>query len=149
MSEKDKTLKVVDRRMFTSDGDLREDVKAEMESQLPEPPKPPAPAAKEAAPVIPTNQAFLALLDMLAQTAAMYLQGFPDPVTGKLSVDLAAARQIIESLQSLKEKTAGRLSFEETDALDGLLGQLQLAFARMAAPQKPGPNPGGRPARKF
>jgi hypothetical protein len=78
----------------------------------------------------------------------MYLQGFPDPVTGKLRVDLEAVRQIVDSLQSLRDKTMGRLSFEEADALENLLGQLQLAFARMASPQKPGvPNP-GRPTRK-
>jgi hypothetical protein len=148
MAEKEKTLKVVDRRMFTADGEIRDDVMAEMDSQPSEAPKTAETPAEPVPPPIETNPAFLGLLDMLAQTASMYLQGFPDPVTGKLRVDLEAVRQIVDSLQSLRDKTMGRLSFEEADALENLLGQLQLAFARMASPQKPGvPNP-GRPTRK-
>ena len=59
---------------------------------------------------------------MLAQTASLYLEGFPDPATGRRQVDLAGARQIVDSLLSLREKTRGLLSFEETDAIEGLLG---------------------------
>ena len=70
---------------------------------------------------------------MLAQTASLYLEGFPDPATGRRTVDLAGARQIIDSLGALREKTRGRLSFEESDALDSLLGELQLTFTRLAA----------------
>jgi hypothetical protein len=76
---------------------------------------------------------------MLAQTASLYLQGIPDPATGRRSVDLAASREIIDSLMVLREKTRGRLSFEETDALEGLLGELQLVFTRLATQAKGGP----------
>ena len=75
---------------------------------------------------------------MLAQTASLYLQGIPDPATGRRSVDLAASREIIDSLVALREKTRGRLSFEETDSLEGLLGELQLVFTRLAAQAKGG-----------
>ena len=84
--------------------------------------------------------AFLRLIDMLAQTAALYLEGFPDPATGRRQVDLAGARQIVESLMALREKTRGKLSFEETDSLDGLVSELQMAFTRLAPP------PGGKGA---
>jgi hypothetical protein len=76
---------------------------------------------------------------MLGQTAALYIEGFSDPATGRRQVDLEGARQIIDSLIALREKTRGRLSFQESDALENLLGELQLAFARLAAP------PSGRP----
>jgi hypothetical protein len=84
---------------------------------------------------------------MLAQTASMYLQGIPDPATGRRSVDLAASREIIDSLVALREKTRGRLSFEETDSLEGLLGELQMVFTRLAAQAKgaPGMPPPPRP----
>jgi hypothetical protein len=84
---------------------------------------------------------------MLGQTAALYMEGFPDPATGRQQVDLAGARQIIDSLVALREKTRGRLSFQETDALESLLGELQLVFARLAAPpgtKPPAPSPARR-----
>src|SRR5512141_3485006 len=131
MSDAPKSIKVVDRRLFTAEGDVRDEVKAELE----QPDAAPAPAAEAPAPepVVPTDPAFLRLLDMLGQTAALYLEGFPDPATGRRSVDLTAVRQIVDSLLALREKTRGKLSFEENDALDGMVGELQMAFARMSA----------------
>ena len=152
MAEAPRTIKVVDRRMFTAEGDLRDDVKEELATAPPPaeaPPKPPTPAAAAAdEPAVATSPAFLRLLDMLAQTASLYLQGIPDPATGRRSVDLGASREIIDSLMALREKTRGRLSFEETDALEGLLGELQLVFTRLAAQAKggaPGMPPPPRP----
>ena len=138
MAEGEKTIKVVDRRLFTADGEMREEVRAELEKPDAAPKTPPPPAApSEPAPV--TNPGFLRLLDMLGQTAALYMEGLPDPATGRRQVDLAGARQIIDSLVALREKTRGRLSFQENDALESLLGELQLLFTRLAAP------PSGRP----
>ena len=151
MPEGEKTIKVVDRRLFTADGELREGAKAEMEAQAAEPeappPPPPEPAAPPAEPAAATHQGFLRLLDMLGQTAALYMEGLPDPATGRRQVDLAGARQIIDSLMALREKTRGRLSFQETDALESLLGELQLVFARLAAPPGTKP-PAPTPARR-
>jgi hypothetical protein len=137
--------------MFTSEGDLRDDVREELATEPPAPESPPKAAAPPAAvpeePAVATSPAFLRLLDMLAQTASLYLQGIPDPATGRRSVDLGASREIIDSLLALREKTRGRLSFEETDSLEGLLGELQLVFTRLAAQAKgaPGMPPPPRP----
>jgi hypothetical protein len=141
MSESEKTIKVVDRRLFTAEGDVREEVLSEPSTPDPAPDAAPAETAAPAVaePPLPTSPAFLRLLDMLAQTAALYMEGFPDPATGRRQVDLAGARQIVDSLLALREKTRGRLSFEETDALDGLLGELQVAFTRLAGAAKPKP----------
>ncbi|HSB62992.1 MAG TPA: DUF1844 domain-containing protein [Thermoanaerobaculia bacterium] len=148
MSESEKPIKVVDRRLFTADGEVRAEAQAELAAPDPAPEPAaaaPAPAPAEAAPV--TSPAFLRLLDMLAQTAALYMEGFPDPATGRRQADLAGARQIVDSLLALREKTRGRLSFEESDALEGLLGELQLAFTRLAGaakPKSPVPPPAAR-----
>ena len=136
MSESEKPIKVVDRRLFTADGEVRAEALAELAAPDPAPAAP-APEPAEAAPA--TSSAFLRLLDMLAQTAALYMEGFPDPATGRRQADLAGARQIVDSLLALREKTRGRLSFEESDALDGLLGELQLAFTRLEGAPKPKP----------
>jgi hypothetical protein len=152
MADERKTIKVVDRRLFTSEGEVREEYreemqKAEAEAQ-PAAASPVTPVAPPPEPVIETSQAFLRLLDMLAQTASIYLEGIPDPATGRRAVDLTAARQIIDSISALREKTRGRLSFEETDAVEGLLGELQLVFSRLATSAKPrGPIPPPIPRR--
>ena len=141
MAEGEKTIKVVDRRLFTADGEIREEFRAEMEASEAAPPPAPTPVAPAppAEPLPETQPAFLRLLDMLGQTAALYMEGFPDPATGRRQIDLPGARQIIDSLTALREKTRGRLSFQENDALENLLGELQIIFARLAAP------PSGRP----
>jgi hypothetical protein len=136
MADTPKSIKVVDRRMFTADGEIREEIRAELEAQAstPEPVEAPAPAPPE--PAVATSPAFLRLLDMLAQTASIYLQGLPDPATGRRAVDLNAIRDIVEALMALRDKTRGRLSFEETDNIEGILGELQMAYSRLASPGK-------------
>ena len=139
MPDQEKTIKVVDRRLFTAEGEVREDLQAELAAEeAPAASAAPAaaPAQAPAEPPAATSPAFLRLLDMLAQTAALSLDGYPDPATGRRQVDLNGARQIVESLMALRDKTRGRLSFEETDALDGLLGELQLTFTRLAGAGK-------------
>lgn len=148
MSEIPKTIKVVDRRLFTADGEVRDEVESELAA--PEPAAPQAtsaaPAEPAAPPPTPTSPAFLALLDMLAQTGLVYLEGVPD-AAGRRQPNAAGARQIVDALLALREKTAGKLSFEETDALEGILGELQLVFTRLAAGPRPkGPVP--PPARR-
>jgi hypothetical protein len=145
MAEGEKTIKVVDRRLFTADGEIREEARAELEKPDAAPGTPPAPPPAEPAPE--AHPGFLRLLDMLGQTAALYMEGLPDPATGRRQVDLQGARQIIESLIALREKTRGRLSFQENDTLESLLGELQLAFTRLAAPPAGGP-PAPAPARR-
>ncbi len=148
MPEEEKTIKVVDRRLFTAEGELREDVKAELSKpDAPPPPTPEAAQPREPEGPAATNQAFLRLLDMLTQTAALYLEGIPDPATGRRQPDLVGARQIVDALAALREKTRGRLSFEEADALDTLLGELQLTFARLAGAGRP-PGPPPAPSRR-
>ena len=146
MSENEKDIKVFDRRSFTAEGEIREEVRAAMEVEAPEPP----PSKAEEKPdevVTPTSPAFLRLLDILAQTASYSLQEFADPATGKRQIDLVGARQIIEALVALREKTRGRLSFEESDALEGLIGELQLVFSRLSSkgmPKGPAAPPAAR-----
>jgi hypothetical protein len=147
MSENPKTIKVVDRRLFTAEGEVRDDVKAEMAAPEPSPevPRAPEPAAP-AEPLPATSPAFLALLDMLAQTGLVYLEGVPD-AAGRRQPNVAGARQIVDALLAIREKTRGKLSFEESDALDGILGELQLVFTRLAAgprPKGPVPPPAAR-----
>ena len=52
------------------------------------------------------------------------------PHSPKPVVDVAAARDMIEILTMLKEKTAGNLTPDEDDFLSTHLGELKLAFVQ-------------------
>jgi len=52
----------------------------------------------------------------------------PDPSTGKPTRDLVLARQTIDLLALLKDKTKGNLDDDETRLLDALLFDLRTKF---------------------
>ncbi len=148
MSEEEKPIRVVDRRMFTADGELRPDYEPE---ELPEPPGPAAapeappkgtsPPPAEAGADTATSPAFIALVSFLASN--VYAALGVDPMTGeKLQRrEPAAARQMIDWLGALELKTRGRLSFEETDLLSRVLYELRMAYVEAVRP------PGREPPR--
>ena len=67
----------------------------------------------------------------LATTAAVHFGDIADPSTGQpLEPDLAAARQMIELIALLQEKTQGNLSPEEAKLVDDLLYELRMRFVQ-------------------
>jgi hypothetical protein len=157
VSEEDKPIRVVDRRMFTPEGELRPGYEPE---EGPEPPKSAAPAQPrpEAGPPPPaeatgaepaadraTSQAFVTLISFLA-TNVYHALGI-DPMTGKALTrrDTAAAQQMIEWLAVLEQKTRGNLNFEETDLLSRALYELRMAYVEAVRPpgREPPPRAGG------
>jgi hypothetical protein len=160
--DEEKPIRVVDRRMFTPDGELRPDYQAEepveaataspvaaaaaapAEPPAAAPPEPPAPepaAAPEEAfgadepPAEPRDPGsdFTSLVRSLATTAYSALGLLPDP-SGVQRRDAAVARQMIDWLAMLESKTRGNLSFEESDFLARVLYELRLAFVEMTRP---------------
>jgi hypothetical protein len=148
-------VKVIDRRRFTSDGEFRDpapvDVPAApaarpaVEPSTPEaaPPatasRPAEPPAVEAAPPdtanvnevssaetapLPPGPGIADVVDLLAQQAMAFLSG-KVPGRGR---DPATARYFIDLLGVLKEKTAGRLTLEETSFLEDVLYQLRSLY---------------------
>ncbi len=155
MSEHDETFKVVDRRLFTAEGELRKEV-AEQQDREHEaasaaadraartvstapahPPTPVIPGAQAAPATAPAadapkrSPAFENLVRSLGQNAAMLLGGYADPRTGQPMLDLEGAREMIDMLDVLREKTVGNLASEEDTMLLDILGNLKLAFMEM------------------
>jgi hypothetical protein len=64
----------------------------------------------------------------LASTALIHLGQSPHPETGKPEKDLVLARQSIELLTMLREKTRGNLTSEEERFFDSLLADLRIRF---------------------
>lgn len=78
----------------------------------------------------------------LATTAMVGLGEMPDPATGLVAQNVESARQMIDILGMLKEKTQGNLNPEETRLLEGLLYELRMKYV---AVQGGGPAPGPPP----
>lgn len=145
MSEKE--IKVTDKRMFTADGELREEfqqVEGDQESGRgnreeapdvePEPrPVPveeslpdPEPTATGAAPGEPT---FFDLVSIIAEPIALYLgdSTLPD---GESMENLDIARLYIDLLEVLRQKSTGNLDPEEQKFLDELLYRIRMRYVQ-------------------
>jgi hypothetical protein len=101
---------------------------------VPSPAEEAPPAAAEEAqqesaePLTPTSRSFQMLIDFLTRNAAAMLGGMADPRTGQPFVDLEGAREMIDMLDALKERTSGNLTKEELLLLTEVLGSLKLSF---------------------
>ena len=52
----------------------------------------------------------------------------PNPATGKIERNLELAKQIVEIMEMLKEKTKGNLTPDEDRILTGVIAELQLNY---------------------
>ncbi len=127
-------VKVTDRRSFTQTGERRapDQPKAEVKREKP------APAARSEAAAStsasdPHAIGFENFIRYLAQVALHQMAGERNPATGVVEVSLEEARQTIEILQMLKEKTKGNLGPDEQRTLEDLLYHLKVEFSRRAA----------------
>jgi hypothetical protein len=75
---------------------------------------------------------FEAFILLQAQNAGLFLGQLPHPATGKPSVNLRAARSVLDSLEMLEEKTAGNLSESETRLLGAALKNLRKLYSRIS-----------------
>jgi hypothetical protein len=151
-NDKPKELKVTDKRIFTPEGDLREEFRNEikpasdpMASLKPAETAAEAPAGKKADKKEPPREerrrtiadkaqnpgtAFTDFVEPLIAQAYMSLGMLRNPYQPKPQIDTTAARQMIEILTMLKEKTEGNLTADEDDFLATHLGELKLAFVQ-------------------
>jgi hypothetical protein len=72
------------------------------------------------------------IVDVLARNAELMLGGIPDPRTGQTYMDLEGAREMIDMLDALREKTRGNLSREDDDLLRDVTGALKLTFMQLS-----------------
>lgn len=130
------SFRVIDRRPFTAEGELRKEVVEEEEREAQREAAKHPPAAETAQPAAPTpaaekvqrSPAFENLVRMLGSNAAMVLGAYADPRTGQPVIDPEAARELIDMLDALHEKTKGNLAAEEDTLLLDLLGKLKMTF---------------------
>jgi hypothetical protein len=86
--------------------------------------------AGERAPLPPLD--FSTFVLSLATSALYHLRLAPDPESGALpELDLPLARQTIETLAMLQEKTRGNLDEEERKLLESLLYEVRMRFVEV------------------
>jgi len=125
-------IKVKDKRRFDSEGDSRvpdEDTgEKEAESKgggTEEKAKAkPAGAKREGLPPID----FPTFILSLATSAQIHLGAIPNPQTGKAEANLPLAKETIDLLEILKEKTKGNLSSDEERLFEHLLYDLRMMY---------------------
>jgi hypothetical protein len=79
-----------------------------------------------------SSRHFQMLIDFLARNAAALLGGMADPRTGQAFLDLEGAREMIDMLDVLREKTRKNLSQEDETLLLEVIGSLKLSFMEIS-----------------
>ncbi|MDH4182962.1 MAG: DUF1844 domain-containing protein [Nitrospinota bacterium] len=64
----------------------------------------------------------------LASNAVYCMGGFQDPVSGKTSINLEQAKQTIDIISLIEEKTRGNLSADEANLIKHLLYDLRMKY---------------------
>ena len=152
-------IKVTDKRIFTPEGEIREEFRGDIKPADPAAARPaappPAPPVAEKKPPQEERRksvegpppggdrrrtmadkaqnpgtAFTDFVEPLIAQAYMSLGMLRNPYQPKPTVDAGAARQMIEILTMLKDKTEGNLTPDEDDFLSTHLGELKLAFVQ-------------------
>jgi len=169
--KKQENFTVTDRRLFTADGELRNDVSEDPQTTVPagtapappaeeQEPEPQAPTAREheeqaqayressaemdrqaelggvsAKDMEITFERFLASLYMtgMLQLGLMHEQGMPP------QVDLIGARQSIDTIALIADKTKGNLTDKEQNFLQNALYELRMAYVEVTNAIAKGP----------
>jgi hypothetical protein len=136
--EDEKGFVIKDRRRFDDAGEARPEPPREEAAAKPQAPKTEAkaearseepPRQTEAEPTFPDLN-FSTFVFSLGTSAMYHFGDFPDPVTKKAERNLEAAKQTIDILGILKDKTKGNLNDEEERLLESLLYEMRMRYVR-------------------
>ncbi|AIH03469.1 MULTISPECIES: DUF1844 domain-containing protein [Thermodesulfobacterium] len=68
----------------------------------------------------------------LNTAALIHLGELPNPLTNKKEVNLLLAKQTIDTIEMLKEKTKGNLTLDEERLINAILYELKLKFLKVS-----------------
>jgi hypothetical protein len=129
---KEKGFKVQDRRRFSPEsGEPRKSAEEadSSETPSPEPPKEEEPGNKRK-----TTDEFLPEINFstfvisLSTQALMHLGEIPNPLSGKVEDDIPVAKQMIDIIKVLHEKTRGNLDQGEEKLMEDVLFDLRMKY---------------------
>ena len=146
MSDEKKDFKVKDRRIFSQENQEDDVAKKKTPDDSPpdnaaqsspdasesrsadEPDQPTTPDQEETPPLPEIN--FSTFVVSLNASALLHLGAIEDPTTGQTNKNLPMAKQTIDILSMLEEKTVGNLNPEETNLLKSILYDLRIIYVK-------------------
>ena len=129
---------IKDRRRFTEEGEPKEETAPEEQAEEPESSaqeevKDRAKKEEEVTQEMPFPEInFSTFIFSLNTSALLHLGEIPDPATGKQQEDLAMAKQTIDLIAMLQEKTRGNLAPDEENLVKHILYDLRLRYVQKA-----------------
>jgi hypothetical protein len=131
MSEENSGFKVADKRIFTEEGDLRADVIREsVEEKQSDHSALNLGSSDKTPPDNDVVMTFQTLIFSLSTTAMLQLGVLSHPESGVQQKDLPAAKQTIDILEILQDKTKGNLTAEESQLLGASLYDLKMTYLK-------------------
>jgi hypothetical protein len=127
--EERRAFQVKDRRRFSETGEARVDSPEEPQA----PSSPPPGAAERTRPPEVSDEpvTFSTFVLGLSTQALLHLGEIPNPLTRGLERDLPAAKQVIDILGILREKTRSNLEPGEESLLDSILYDLRMRYVEL------------------
>ena len=133
--EEKKGFRVVDKRVAAQEGEQKEEPKKEKKGKRKKEAKPQEKqeakqeAKKEQPPPLP-EVTFAAFVYSLSTSALVHLGEIPEPISEKMDKNLPLAKQTIDILGILQEKTKGNLIQEEESLLNNFLYDLRMRYVK-------------------
>ena len=137
--KKEKGFVIKDKRLFGETGDVREaELKREEKTTSDEEKQTSTETGSENRDNQKTEEHypevnFISFVLSLSTSVMYHFGDFPDPVTKKAERNLSAAKQTIDILNMLKNKTAGNLDENEKSLIDGILYELMMRYVKEMA----------------
>lgn len=125
----DKGYTVQDRRRFSADGEVKKDAPEEREQAAgaAQPEEKTTSRAERRQEPLPEID-FSTFVISLSTQALMHLGEIANPLTGKIEPDVPVAKQMIDIIGMLKDKTRGNLSASEDRLMEDILFDLRMKY---------------------
>jgi hypothetical protein len=130
MTEEDKGYTVEDRRYLHKSEEEKAKMREEEAAARQTPEEAPEEAPETAQEMPQPEITFTSFLISLSSSAFIHLGDIPDPATGETNQDLPLAKQTIDLLGLLREKTRNNLREEEEKLFDHLLYDLRMRYLK-------------------
>lgn len=132
--EEEKGFVIKDKRRFAADEETGkeappEEKAAKREEQREEKPRPEEAAEQPKRGPFP-EVSMATFIFSLSSSALVHLGEIPEPETNRTQVDLPMAKQIIDTLGMLQEKTKGNLDQDEDRLLKSVLYDLRMRYVQ-------------------
>lgn len=129
--QENKGFTVQDRRRFSPEtGEAPTEASASQAAATQAPPQ--ADATREEADFAGANALpeidFSTFVISLSTQALMHLGEIANPVSGKIEADISVAKQMIDILGMLKDKSRGNLNSNEDQLMEGILFDLRMKY---------------------